>query len=94
MSAAAGQAAHNQEIRETTATIRFMVAPVFSEPGGALKRRVLPGLLPVGALGDDKNIEVTHTDQHPPPACAPARDLTVHQQPDRGPRVVELAAAD
>ena len=38
--AAERQAVHSQEIRETTATIRFMVAPEFSEPGDTLKRRV------------------------------------------------------
>src|SRR4051794_21718331 len=54
--AVAGQAAHTQGIRETTATIRFMVAPEFSEPGDTLTPRVPPGLLPVGAVGDGKNI--------------------------------------
>src|SRR5262245_65292379 len=60
---AAGQAMHNQVIRETAATIRFMVAPLESgtQPrrqrnGGAAcsagTRRVPLGMLPVGPPND------------------------------------------
>ena len=82
--AAAGQAAHSQEIRETTATIRFMVAPVFSEPGACGSGECCRVYYPSCARVDDWNIEVTHTDRHPPPAYAPARDLIAHQQPGSG----------
>src|SRR2546421_668241 len=79
----AGQATHNQTIRETASPIRFMVAPLCAANSAGTRHGLL-NMLPVGSPTDDnsgsapcpsfKTPEVNRARSHSPPVYPPGDD--------------------